>query len=64
MDELGLKTTQVEVRNAHLAQAQKEIASLKTERAVLKSSVRDVLSILSNLVNAHDHVLTLISRIT
>ncbi|XP_023730368.1 uncharacterized protein At4g04980-like [Lactuca sativa] len=59
MDELARKTTLLEVESIQLNQANKEIDSLKTERVVIKSCISDVFAILSNLVNAHDSILTL-----
>ena len=61
-DDLAQKTAQLDVQSAHLAHAQKEIASLKTKQTVLKSCAGDIISILRNLVNAHDPVLTLTIR--
>ncbi|XP_023768812.1 uncharacterized protein LOC111917354 [Lactuca sativa] len=59
MDELARKSTTIEVQNVQLAQPKKEIDTLKTERAVLRSCTGDVLPLLGNLVNAHDPILTL-----
>nr|KAJ0227884.1 hypothetical protein LSAT_V11C100043130 [Lactuca sativa] len=62
MDELARKTTLLEVQSIKLTQANKDIYSLNSERVVIKSCVPDVFAILSNLVNAHDLVLTLSVR--
>ena len=45
-----------------LAEAEKEISLLKTQRAVYKSCAGDVKDLLTNLLEAHDPILTLTIR--
>ncbi|CAH1431384.1 unnamed protein product [Lactuca virosa] len=59
MDELDRRTAQLKTQTLKLTLATKEIDDLKSERAVIKSCVGDVHSLFSNLLEAHDSVLTL-----
>ena len=62
MDVLARKTTQIEVQQVQLSHADKEIFSIKTERAILKNCAYDVLNRLSNVIHDHDPILTLTIR--
>ena len=59
MDKLAAKTTKVQVQAAKLTQANKEIKELKSERVVVKSIVGDVNALLSNILDAHDPILSI-----
>ncbi|XP_052623813.1 flocculation protein FLO11-like [Lactuca sativa] len=52
----------IEVQKVQLAQAEKEISLLKTERAVFRSCVEDVKDMLTSILGAHDPILTLTIR--
>ncbi|KAL7605732.1 hypothetical protein Lser_V15G20073 [Lactuca serriola] len=59
MDELALKTTQLKTKNLQLSQVNNEVNQIHSERVVVKSCVSDVHIILSNVLEAHDPILTL-----
>lgn len=59
MDDLALRTTQLKTQTVKLNLEDKEIGELNSERAVMKAYVSDVSSLLSNLLQAHDSVLTI-----
>ncbi|CAI9281518.1 unnamed protein product [Lactuca saligna] len=59
MNELARQTTQVKTQSVKLKHAQKEIDYIKSERTSIKSCVSDVNYLLSNLIEAHDPVLTI-----
>lgn len=46
-------------QSVKLKQANKEIEELKSKRAILKRCVRDVKSLVSNILEAHDSILTI-----
>ena len=62
MDELALRTTQLRAQSIKLKHANKEIKELNSERAVMETCVGDVNSLLSNLLEAHDSILTISVR--
>lgn len=62
MDEIVVDTTTVKVYQAKLAQSDKEIKDLRSERAVVKSGVGDVNAFLSNILDSHDPILTISIR--
>ena len=57
--DLAKQASTIEVQKVQLAQAEKEISLLKIERAVFRSCVGDVKDMLTNLLGAHDPILTL-----
>nr|KAJ0205612.1 hypothetical protein LSAT_V11C500229060 [Lactuca sativa] len=61
-EDLALSQTQVATLSLELSQANMEIESLRAEDTVLKSCVNDVHSLTSNLLEAHDSVLTISVR--
>lgn len=62
MDKLALCIAQVHTQTLKLKQASSEIDELKSVRAVMKSCISNVKSLLSNLIEAHDPVLSIIIR--
>lgn len=62
MDELARQTTLLKTQSVKLSQAKNEMDELKSERVVVKSCVGDVNALLSNLIEAHDSVLTITIR--
>ncbi|KAL7616778.1 hypothetical protein Lser_V15G04431 [Lactuca serriola] len=62
MDDIVLKTTQLKTKNLQLSQVNKEVAHLRSQRAVVKSCVSDIHAILSNVLEAHDPIFTLSVR--
>lgn len=61
MEELAAKTTKVQVLAAKLAQENKEIKELKSEQVFIKS-VGDVNALLSNILDAHNPILSISIR--
>ncbi|KAL7619013.1 hypothetical protein Lser_V15G04290 [Lactuca serriola] len=57
-EEIAHQASTIEVQKVHLAQAEKEITLLKTERAVFRSCASDVKDNVINLLGAHDPILT------
>ncbi|XP_023739199.1 uncharacterized protein LOC111887271 [Lactuca sativa] len=57
MDALARKTTALKVKSLHLSQSEKEVASLRSKRAVISTCVSDVHAALSNIIEAHDPIL-------
>ncbi|XP_052625772.1 flocculation protein FLO11-like [Lactuca sativa] len=57
MDVLARKTTALKIKSLQLSQTEKEVDSLRSERAVIKSFVWDVHRALSNIIKAHDPIL-------
>ncbi|KAL7605852.1 hypothetical protein Lser_V15G18825 [Lactuca serriola] len=57
MDALARKTTALKVKSIQLSHSQQEIASLRSEREVVKSCVSNVHSAISNILEAHDPIL-------
>ncbi|XP_023734999.1 flocculation protein FLO11-like [Lactuca sativa] len=57
--DLAKQASTIEVQKVQLAQAEKEISLLKTERVVFRSYAGDVKDMLTNLLGAHDPILTL-----
>lgn len=62
MDELALRTTHFKTQLVKLKHTQNEIDDLKSERAGIKCCVSDVNSLLSNLLEPHDPILTITIR--
>lgn len=59
MDELALRTTQVHTQTIKLKHARLKIDELKYERALMKSCISDVNSLMSNLIEAHEPIQTI-----
>lgn len=59
MDELVLRTTQLRAQSIKLKQAKTKIDELKFEQENMKSCIGDVNSLLFNLIEAHDPILTI-----
>lgn len=57
MDQLVSHTTTIKVHQATLAQANKEIKDVQSERVVIKSCVGDVHALLSNIIDSHEPIL-------
>ena len=57
MDALARKTTALKIKSLQLSQSEKEVNSLRFERAVILSCVSDVHRALSNIIEAHDPIL-------
>lgn len=61
-EELARRSSTMEVQKVQLAQAEKEISLLKTERVVFCICAGDVKDMLTNILGAHDPILTLTIR--
>ncbi|XP_023760257.1 uncharacterized protein PB18E9.04c-like [Lactuca sativa] len=61
-EELACQSTQLEVQKVQLAHAEKEIGLLKTQRVVFCSCAGDVKDMLTNILGAHDPIITLTIR--
>ncbi|XP_023754897.1 uncharacterized protein LOC111903350 [Lactuca sativa] len=61
-EEIARQASTIAVQQVQLAQSEKEISLLKTERAVFRSCANDVKDMLTNLLGAHDPILTLTIR--
>ncbi|XP_052620938.1 uncharacterized protein LOC128126841 [Lactuca sativa] len=57
MDALARKTTALKVKSLQLFQSKKEVASLRSEQAVISTCVSDVHAALSDIIEAHDPIL-------
>ncbi|XP_052625759.1 uncharacterized protein LOC111919606 [Lactuca sativa] len=64
MDALARKTTALKIKSLQLSQSEKEVHSLRSERAVISSCVSDVHGALSNIIEAHDPILNYLVRRT
>ncbi|CAI9294325.1 unnamed protein product [Lactuca saligna] len=62
MDQLAIHTTQQKTQSVKLKHAQQEIDKLKFDRTGIRTLVSDVISLLSNLLEAHDPILTITIR--
>nr|KAJ0188056.1 hypothetical protein LSAT_V11C900503890 [Lactuca sativa] len=62
MDELDRRTAQLKLQTQKLHTANVEINDLKSEREVIRSSSTDVHSILLQLIEAHDPIITITVR--
>ena len=62
MDELVAKTLKVQVQAAKQSHANKEIKEIKSKRVVIKSIVRDVNALISNILGIHDPILRISIR--
>ncbi|XP_052627750.1 uncharacterized protein LOC128134259 [Lactuca sativa] len=63
MDALAQKTTALKFKSLQLFQSEKEVASLRSERAVISTCVSDVHAALSNIIEAHDPILNYYVRL-
>ncbi|KAL7600247.1 hypothetical protein Lser_V15G21793 [Lactuca serriola] len=61
-EDLARQASTIEVQKVQLAQAEKEISLLKTERVFFHSCVGDIKDMLTSLLGAHDPILTLTIR--
>ncbi|XP_023770516.1 flocculation protein FLO11-like [Lactuca sativa] len=58
-EEIARQASTIAVQHVQLAQVEKEISLLKTERAVFRSCANDVKDMLTNILGADDPILTL-----
>ncbi|XP_023737424.1 uncharacterized protein LOC111885390 [Lactuca sativa] len=61
-EELARRSSMLEVQKVQFTQEEKEISLLKTERAIFRSYAGDVKDMLTNILGAHDPILTLTIR--
>ncbi|KAL7588506.1 hypothetical protein Lser_V15G41267 [Lactuca serriola] len=61
-EEIARQASTIAVQQVQLAQAEKEISLLKTERVVFRSCANDVKDMLTNVIGARDPILTLTIR--
>ncbi|XP_023734775.1 uncharacterized protein LOC111882635 [Lactuca sativa] len=61
-EEIAKQASTIVVQQVQLTQAEKEISLLKTERTVFRSCANDVKDMLTNILGAHDPILTLSIR--